>query len=64
MGFLGYEDKLCLLYRIGVLPEGEGQAQTSISLRGVAMTPLSDWMLLKDKGHASILGQEDYCTCR
>lgn len=63
MGFFGYKDKTCLLYHTGVLPEGEGQAQTSISLRGVAMTPLSDWMLLKDKGHASILGQEDYGTC-
>lgn len=63
MGFLGYKDKMCLLYHIGVLLEEEGQAQTSISLRGVTMTPLSDWMLLKDKDHASILGQEDYGPC-
>lgn len=63
MGFLGHKDKMHLLYHIGVLPEGEGQAQTSISLRGVTMTPLSDWMLLKVKDHASILGQGDCGTC-
>lgn len=63
MGFLGHKDKMHLLYHIGVLPEGEGQAQTRISLRGVAMTPLSDWMPLKVKGHASILRQEDCGTC-